>query len=43
MPLKSLLALAVVFFGWRIFTEELGKQSYDWINTIKYMVTLFKV
>lgn len=42
MPLKSLLALAVVFFGWKIFTEELNKQCYDWINAIKYMTTLFK-
>lgn len=42
MPLKSLLALAVVFFGWRIFYEELGKQCYAWLNTIKYMITLFK-
>lgn len=42
MPLKSLLALAVIFFGWRVFSDELGKQVYDWINTIKYMITLFK-
>lgn len=42
MPLKSLLALVVIYFGWRLFSEELVKQSYEWINTIKYMITLFK-
>lgn len=42
MPLKSLLALGIIFFGWRIFTEELDKQCYEWLNTVKYMITLFK-
>ncbi len=42
MPLKSLLALAVVCFGWKIFSQELVKQLYDWINTIKIMITMFK-
>ncbi len=42
MPLKSLLALAVVCFGWKIFSEELVRLSYNWINIIKNMITMFK-
>jgi type III secretion protein SpaR/YscT/HrcT len=41
MPLKSLLALAVVCFGWKLFTEELDKQLHDWINIIKNTITMF--
>jgi type III secretion protein T len=42
MPLKSLLALAVVCLGWKLFTEELQKQVYQWITIVKNMITLFK-
>lgn len=42
MPLKSLLALAVVCFGWKIFSQELVRQLYDWLNTMKMMITMFK-
>lgn len=35
MPLKSLLALAVVCFGWRLFSDELVHQSYVWLETVK--------
>lgn len=42
MPLKSLLALAVICLGWKIFTEELQKQVYQWILITKNMVTMFK-
>lgn len=34
LPLKSLLALAVICFGWRLFAEELVRQSYNWLNLI---------
>ncbi len=42
MPLKSLLALTVICFGWRLFSEELVRLSYEWINLCKYMITMFK-
>ncbi len=35
MPLKSLLALVVICFGWKLFNEELVKQCYAWIDTVK--------
>ncbi|MEI8365222.1 MAG: flagellar biosynthetic protein FliR [Parachlamydiaceae bacterium] len=34
MPLKSLLALLVVCFGWRLFTEELVRQTRHWLDSI---------
>jgi type III secretion protein T len=41
MPLKSLLALAVVCFGWKLFEEEITKQSYEWLRIVKNMITMF--
>lgn len=35
MPLKSLLALTVVCFGWKLFSEELVRQSYKWLEAVK--------
>lgn len=34
MPLKSLLALVVVCFGWKLFNDELIKQCYAWLDTV---------
>lgn len=34
MPLKSLLALVVVCFGWRLFSEELARQCHKWLDTV---------
>jgi type III secretion protein T len=42
MPLKSLLALAVVCLGWKLFAEEITKQCYVWLQSVKYMIGLFK-
>lgn len=42
MPLKSLLALTVIFFGWQLFNEQLVTESYSWINYIFQMIQLFK-
>lgn len=42
MPLKSLLALGVVFFGWKLFEEELAKQCYEWLNITKNVISYFK-
>lgn len=40
MPLKSLLALVVVCFGWRLFNEELIRQCYKWLDNVKQMLLL---
>lgn len=40
MPLKSLLALAVICFGWRLFAEELIHQSYVWLETVKDVLVM---
>lgn len=34
MPLKSLLALVVICFGWKLFAEEMVRQVYMWLDTI---------
>jgi type III secretion protein T len=39
MPLKSLLALTIVFFGWKLFNEEIINQGYKSLNA---MFTLIK-
>ena len=38
MPLKSLLGLTIVFFGWSLFTREIVAQSYKTLNFIVYLV-----
>jgi len=42
MPLKSLLALAIVFFGWQLFTDELGHEIYYWLSYINNTLKTFK-
>lgn len=41
MPLKSLLALTVVCFGWRLFSEEMVRQAYQWLDVISTTITMF--
>jgi type III secretion protein SpaR/YscT/HrcT len=41
MPLKSLLALTVVCFGWRLFSEEMVRQAYHWLDTVATTLTMF--
>lgn len=41
MPLKSLLALAIVCFGWKLFEEEITKQCYEWLQITKNVITMF--
>ena len=43
MPLKSLLGLTVVCIGWKLFNEEVIKQTYIWMNSIETMLKMFKV
>lgn len=41
MPLKSLLGLVIVFFGWKLFNEEIIKQGYKALNSVSLMIKLF--
>ena len=41
MPLKSLLALTIVFFGWHLFMEQIVKESYKWMNYLSTLIRMF--
>lgn len=41
MPLKSLLALVVVFAGWHLFNDEIVSQGYKALNAMKMFIKLF--
>lgn len=41
MPLKSLLALMIVFFGWTLFTQEIMNQGYKLLNSLYVFIKLF--
>lgn len=42
MPLKSLLALVIIFFGWQLFMEQIVRESYIWINYVTNLIGKFK-
>lgn len=42
LPLKSLLGLTVICFGWKIFTSQLSEESYIWLRSIENMILMFK-
>jgi type III secretory pathway component EscT len=42
MPLKSLLALAVVFFGWQLFVEQMVTETNTWLRYLYGMIDQFK-
>lgn len=42
MPLKSLLALTIVFFGWTLFTQEIVNQGYKSLNFINFLIKQFQ-
>ena len=41
MPLKSLLALTIVFFGWTLFNEEMVNQGYKSLNSMFLLIKQF--
>jgi type III secretion protein T len=41
MPLKSLLALGVVCFGWKLFEEEMTRLCYAWLNIARNTISMF--
>jgi type III secretion protein T len=42
MPLKSLLGLAMICFGWFLMTDEFAKQLFHWINVVSQAVIGFQ-
>ncbi|MDP1879608.1 MAG: flagellar biosynthetic protein FliR [Parachlamydiaceae bacterium] len=42
MPLKSLLGLAILYFGWFLFNEEMVAQAYKALNEFAKFVEQFK-
>jgi len=43
MPLKSLLAILIVWAGWFLMTDEFARQSRLWLQKVNEMVSFFKV
>lgn len=41
MPLKSLLALVIVFFGWKLFNEEIISQGYKSLQSMYQLIKQF--
>lgn len=40
MPLKSLLGLAVICFGWQLMTGEFAKLAYHWVNVVTQAIQM---
>jgi type III secretion protein SpaR/YscT/HrcT len=43
MPLKSLLALLILCVGWKLFNDQVIKETYTWLNVISNTIQQFKV
>jgi type III secretion protein T len=42
MPLKSLLGLAIVFYGWQLLNEQFVHESYTYINYLYVLIEQFR-
>ena len=42
MPLKSLLALTIVFFGWTLFTQEIIHIGQRVLNYVAFLIQQFQ-
>lgn len=42
MPLKSLLALAVICLGWKLYNDEVVKMIYNWMHIVRNMISMLK-
>jgi len=38
LPLKSLLALAVLYAGWKVFLDQLASESFDWLGQVRQFI-----
>lgn len=43
LPLKSLLVVAVICFGWKAFSQHLGEFSHIWLRTVREFIAVFRV
>ena len=43
LPLKSLLALTVICFGWKAFSKYLGEFGLVWIHTMREFIQTFAI
>lgn len=43
MPLKSLLGLTLVCFGWRLLVQQMAVDSKFWINQLQEFIQFFKM
>lgn len=43
MPLKSLLALLVICIGWKLFNQQLVKDTIDWLHIIDQVTSWFGI
>ena len=39
MPLKSLLALVIIWAGWQLFAQELAMQGHLWLDEVNNLIT----
>lgn len=42
MPLKSLLALFIIYLGWNLMTQEMANQSFAWLKVMDKAVLMFR-
>jgi type III secretion protein T len=42
MPLKSLLGLAIVFFGWQLLTQQFLNETYSYLNYMYVLIEEFR-
>lgn len=42
MPLKSLLGLAIICFGWQLMTSEFARQALRWIYVVSDSIKMFQ-
>lgn len=42
MPLKSLLGLAIIFFGWELLTNQFITESFNWTYHLTKIIDLFR-
>ncbi|MFA6915474.1 MAG: flagellar biosynthetic protein FliR [Parachlamydiales bacterium] len=43
MPLKSLLALAIITLGWHVYTDQFAKDSIKWTEYLYTIINMFDV
>jgi len=42
LPLKSLIGLTAICLGWQLFTTQMVRESYSWLDYVKDVIIMFK-